>query len=161
MRILLFGILLFLLCCTGGKDQNANLYVEVNESGIYARHFSLPENSDRPIIILLSGSGGSYMRNDVLYGIVQNGYDVFSTAYFGQGDQPREIEHVPIEYVDKVVKRLRRAYNNRKIIIMGISKGAELALLYASKFDGIDGLICYAPASLVIPNHVTVPKEKH
>ncbi len=156
MRVFLLSILFLLHGCAKQPNKSEIPYVEINEPGIHARHFSLAENINRPIIILLSGSGGPYMRGDVLYGIVQNGYDVFSTAYFGQSDQPREIEHVPIEYVDNAIKWLRDTYPRRKIVVMGVSKGAEMALLYASEFDNLDGLICYAPSSIVIPNHVTV-----
>ena len=123
---------------------------------------SNPENIDNPIILILPGSSPGYLPSEVVLGLVENGYDVFSLAYFGIGSLPDRLEEIPLEYFHLAVSEIRSLINspNRKIVLLGISKGAEGALLYASRFKDIDGLILYAPGSWVLPNHVDRRMDK-
>ncbi|MCI4671908.1 MAG: hypothetical protein MRZ79_27445 [Bacteroidia bacterium] len=146
------------LCWFSGCAQDSGrISVEkITANGIQARLIQKAENNDRPLIILVPGSGGSFIPNQALEGLVNGGYNVLSIAYFGKKGLPKEIELVPLEYLEKVVRWAKNKYSNSKIVLLGISKGAEYSTVFASKYDLLDGLICYSPSSFVLPRHVGV-----
>ena len=148
-------IITILLSC-----QKAALSIDVKaveENGIVGEYLFQKENIQNPIIVILPGSGNGLLPARELEGLVQEGYDVFSVAYQGQKLLPKRINRIPIEYLKKCIDWAQtKNEGTRKIILLGISRGAELALLYASKFDNIDGLIGYSPSNIVLPDHVGV-----
>lgn len=150
LRFLLFIILI------GCQNAPINFEIDIiNENGIIGEYLHKIENEANPILILLPGSGKPLLDTEELAGIVEDGYDIISLAYFGKRPLPKRIAEVPIEYIESAINWTRgQIQEKRKIILVGISKGAELALLYSSIYDNIDGLICYAPSILVLPDHV-------
>ena len=151
-RILFFLSLTWCFACHSGEKEIP--FDEITKYGIRAKFYKVPENSLNPIIVLLSGSGGSFISDHAIKGLLLSGYDVFSLAYFGLKGLPSVIEHVPLEYVHQAISYVKKEAPDRKVVLLGISKGAELALCYASRYSAIDGLICYAPSSIVLPHHV-------
>ncbi|MEO0341457.1 MAG: acyl-CoA thioester hydrolase/BAAT C-terminal domain-containing protein, partial [Bacteroidota bacterium] len=117
-------------------------------------------NEERPLIVFLSGSRAGFIRKDAIHGLVRSGYDILSLAYFGLKGLPQNLEAVPFEYLDGAIKWAKIRFPDRKIVLMGVSKGAEYALSYASYLPNVDGLIAYGPSAIVIPNHVGVPEEQ-
>lgn len=159
MKNILFVLFVFsMLSC---QHEPINFKVDtIDESGIIGVHLSKIENGANPILIILPGSGKALLDKEEISGIVADGYDVLSLAYYGKKHLPKRISKVPVEYVNKAVKWTRSKMDpGRKIVLTGISKGAELALLYASLYDNIDGLICYSPSILVLPDHVGIPDK--
>lgn len=140
------------MACHSGEKEIP--FDEIKEYGIRAKYYKVPEGSSNPIIVLLPGSGGSFIPGRAIKGLLQSGYDVFSLAYFGLKGLPPVIEHVPLEYVHQAISYVKKEAPDRKVVMLGISKGAELALSYASRYSAIDALICYAPSSIVLPYHV-------
>ena len=76
--------------------------------------------------MVVPGSGGSYLPDKYLFGLVQSGFDVLSTAYIGKKGLPSKIEHVPLEYLERILITVKERFPNRKIVLLGISKGAEI-----------------------------------
>ena len=132
--ILLFG------CSSESEGISIN---SITDNNISAKYISNSKNSNRPLVIIVPGSGGSFIPNKKLFGLVTSGYDVLSIAYFGEKNLPKKIELVPLEYLKKVVLWSKNEFPEREIVLLGISKGAEYCLTFASNFDLIDGLICY------------------
>ncbi len=132
----------------------------IEEAGVYAQLMEKQGNEDKVLIVLVPGSRPGFIKQEALFGLVKSGYDVLSIAYFGYADLVPQLEAVPLEYLNNCIVWAQKRFPNRKIVLMGISKGAEYALSYASYFDRIDGLIAYSPSCLVIPNHVGVPENK-
>ncbi len=157
------SFLISLLCfVVFGCVQNPNgIEIQILDSNqIYSRLITSKNNVVRPLVIVVPGSGGSYLPDKRLYGLVTSGYDVLSIAYFGKRGLPSKIEHVPLEYLEKVVTTIRKKYSYEKIVLLGISKGAEYTLVFASHFDMVDGIICYSPSSFVLPNHVDLKENE-
>ena len=131
----------------------------IGANDISAKLISKANNSTRPLLIVVPGSGGSFIPSEKLFGLVLSGYDVLSIAYFGEKNLPKMIELIPLEYLQKVVLWSKSKFSGRKIVLLGISKGAEYSLAFASNFDLIDGLICYSPSSFILPNHIGLQDE--
>jgi dienelactone hydrolase len=102
-----------------------------------------------PAVIVLGGSEGGIPRDRAAL-IASHGYVTLALAYFGLDPLPRELERVPLEYVDKAIDWLRGqpAVNRERIGIFGLSKGAELALLTASRNPAVGAVIAIAPSSV-------------
>lgn len=122
--------------------------------GFNAKTMSKPINAANPLIITLHGSSGGYLPDDLLRPLVQKGYDVVNLSYFGSKGLPERIELIPIEYIKGAVDHYRQIYPKRKIVLLGVSRGAELALLYGSYFKNINGIIAYSPSSIVLPESI-------
>ncbi|MCX8472047.1 MAG: hypothetical protein ORN85_00215 [Sediminibacterium sp.] len=72
-------------------------------------------------------------------------------AYFGEGDLPKQLELIPLEYLDLAIKWLDSINKGSKYNygLIGISKGAELSLIQASRLDRFKFVIALAPSSVV------------
>jgi dienelactone hydrolase len=87
------------------------------------------------------------------------GYAVLSMAYFKAPGRPEKLEEIPLEYFEQAMKRIGRhpAVDSTRIIVLGVSRGAELALLLASEYPQIKGVVAYAPGCLILPSDTKSP----
>lgn len=120
--------------------------------GFDADHFA-SETNGRYGVIVLTGSGGG-KANDTARLIAEMGYDVLSLAYFdrtGSALVPETLEMIPLEYFDAPKKWLMGRSNTRDdgVVIYGLSKGAELALVLASHDSDYKAVIALAPSHVV------------
>lgn len=107
--------------------------------------------SDRPnnrTILWLGGSGSNLAINSVIAApLAAHGFNVLAVAYFGEKGLPSRLSRIPLEYFESVITWLG---NNpftagKGIQILGMSKGAELALLLASRYPTITRVAAWAP----------------
>lgn len=101
-------------------------------------------------ILVLGGSGGglpSHLANKM----ADYGHSVLSVAYFKAEGLPSELHQVPLEYFDAPKRWLAAQPDTRNdgLLVAGWSKGAELALLLASRDPLIKGVVGIAPSSVV------------
>ena len=96
----------------------------------------------KPAVILLAGSSGQFQPDKAVY-LAARDYVVMDLQYVGMGPLPERLERIPLEYLDTAVRRLAAQPNvdSDAIALMGRSKGAEYALLYASYFDTVASVI--------------------
>ena len=104
-------------------------------------------------VIVLTGSGGG-KANDTAGRIAAMGYDVLSVAYFdraGSAIVPETLELIPLEYFSAPKKWLMERPKTRSdgVILYGLSKGAELALVLASFDDQYRTVVALAPSHVV------------
>jgi esterase/lipase len=107
--------------------------------------------SDRPennTILWLGGSGSNLAINaPIAAALASHGFNVLAVAYFGEKGLPPTLSRIPLEYFEKVFAWLK---NNpitagKEIQILGMSKGAELALILASRYPFINRIALFAP----------------
>ena len=81
----------------------------------------------------------------------QMGYPTLGIGYFKTPNTPQKLEMIPLEYIFQAINAFcdRPELRGKKIVIDGVSKGAELALLVASMTDKIDGVVAMAPSAVV------------
>jgi dienelactone hydrolase len=123
---------------------------ELSESGLVGTLFEHSDGKRRPGILVLGGSEGGNSAADIAYQLAGNGYTTLSLAYFGAAGVPAQLAEIPLEYFAKALGYLRERSSVRaeRIAIFATSKGAEAALLVASHYHGIAGVIAYAPSSV-------------
>jgi hypothetical protein len=124
---------------------------------------SLPGKEKRPVVIVLGGSdGGSKVAREMAGSFAAHGFSSIGLAYYSPGDDwsntVRELPSLPRSFVDIPVDRLEEVYtwlksrgdvDSDRIAIWGYSKGAEFALIAASKMPWVKTVAAIAPSDVV------------
>ena len=115
-----------------------------------AEYFPPSVESGNVAIMILGGSEGG-MPNRNVEPFTAKGYPCFKVGYFNTENTPDHLEMIPLEYFEKAIERFKSypEVGDKKVVIFGGSKGGELALLLASKYQEIEGVIVRVPSSVV------------
>ena len=126
----------------------------INLNGFQAKYFAKDNLTNETAIVLIGGGQwGDYWANE----FSTQEMVALSLPYTGLEGLPELPEDIALEYFENAIKWLRsqKEVNSEKIIVMGASKNAELALIIASTFtDAIKGVIAYSPSSVSWSNTV-------
>ncbi|MEZ6072212.1 MAG: alpha/beta fold hydrolase [Pirellulales bacterium] len=101
-------------------------------------------------VLVLGGSeGGKPSR--LAQGLAAKGFAVLAVAYFKAEGTPDYLDMIPLEYFEQPLEWLasQEAVRDGKIVVIGGSKGGELALLLASRHPEIAGVVAISPSSVV------------
>ena len=138
----------------GAEDVAVQEVREAGVVGVFARDQS---SEPQPAVIVLGGSeGGLYTARWAAPLLASHGYSVLGLAYF-QGGEPElstlapNLEHISLETVEAARNWLSRqpGVDPDRIAIVGVSKGAELALLAGSTFPWVSVVGAFAPSHVV------------
>lgn len=125
---------------------------EVREKGLVATFFKPQGDRPRPGIILVGGSEGGigWQRNTGAI-LASHGYATLALAYFGMEGIAKDLQKVPLEYCQEAITWMTAhpSVDSRRLAAVGVSKGAELALLLGSWFPQIKAVAAYAPSAVV------------
>lgn len=106
----------------------------------------------RPVILLLGGSEGGLARDparqaEALQGA---GFNVMHLAYHNAPGKPASLSRVPLEDFARGLAwlRARPGVDGSRVAIVGYSKGAEAALLVATRTPGIRAIVAGMPSSV-------------
>lgn len=136
----------------------------VREQGLAGTLF-LPETSEpQPGIIVVGGSGGGLREHQAAL-FASRGYAALALAYFRFEHLPEGLVNIPLEYFETAIRwmQTQRQVMRDKLVVVGTSRGGELALLVAATFPEIKAVVAYAPSSVLwggvtnIPGDVTKP----
>lgn len=127
---------------------------KIDQDGIKG-NFYLSQNTKNSAAILLIGGGpwGDYWGSE----FAKKGFVGLSLPYTRLDGLPQLPEEIPLEYFQKALIWLSEQpkVNSDKIMVMGASRNAELALLIASYFpELVSGAIAYSPSSVSWSNTV-------
>lgn len=119
----------------------------------YGRVFYDEKLTEQPAIIVLSGSDGRIEKaQNIAQLFASHGFVSLAVCYFGLEGLTKNLEKIPIEIIEKsanYLKSLPQVDPNR-IGIYGRSKGAELALVVATYFEGFKCIVVNSPTNLVL-----------
>lgn len=126
----------------------------IKENGFQA-NFYAQENTTNTTAVVFIGGGqwGDYWGVEM----AQRGFVGLSLAYTGYEGLPKLPEEIPLEYFEEAFKWLgeQAEVNPEKIIVMGASRNAELALVLASNLpELVSGAIAFSPSSVSWSNTV-------
>jgi esterase/lipase len=114
----------------------------------FVGEFFYSDHPENKTILWLGGSGSNLAINaPIAAALASHGFNVLAVAYFGEKGLPPQLSRIPLEYFEKVFAWLQ---NNsltagKEIQILGMSKGAELALILASRHPFITKVALFAP----------------
>ena len=132
------------------KKQTWIQEFSVAEDGFYGQLYR-PEKDSYPnkAALILGGAGVPYAATLMeAEAFAEMGITSLAVGYFGVKDTPKALMRVPIEYVEKAADRLH-SMDVKTVIAVGISKGAELALVSASLLPQINAVIAFSPSARV------------
>ena len=107
------------------------------------------DRTKQKVVIVMSGSnGGMSLTEKEAQFYHQHGIPALALALFKTKQTQKDLDRVPVEYVERAIAWLKkRGY--QRIAIDGTSKGSELALLAGSMFPEITCVIARVPSYFV------------
>jgi dienelactone hydrolase len=102
-----------------------------------------------PLVIVLGGSGGGFDLDKAAV-LSRHGFATLAIAYFGIPPLPTWLHRIPLDYFEAAFAWLaaQPEVDLNRLGILGVSRGAELALLLASTFPQIRAVVAFAPSSV-------------
>lgn len=149
---------------TSGAPSSAlkgSVVLPVSADGLDADFFSAASPGARKAIVLLGGSEGGRSwshRPDFIQALIERGFCVLSLSYFGTAKLPTNLRAIPLEYFDRAFHWLSSQPDRvvpGRYALVGVSRGAELALVLASRRDDVKAVVAIAPSSVVFPGPPT------
>jgi pimeloyl-ACP methyl ester carboxylesterase len=107
-----------------------------------------------PIVAFGGSEGGITGGEGYAARMASWGHPVLALAYFNAPGVPSALAEIPLEYFGKAFAYLdgRMEVAHGRAIVMGGSRGGELALLLGSKFPNVVGVVADAPSAYVWPS---------
>lgn len=111
----------------------------------------LPEDSagrpPLPVVVVLGGSGGGFDLDKAAL-LARHGFATLALAYFGVPPLPTWLHRIPLEYFEAAFAWLasQPEIDTQRMGVLGVSRGAELALLLGSRLPQIRTVVGYAPS---------------
>ena len=106
------------------------------------------DHPDNKTIVWLGGSGSGLGVNSPIAAVLaSHGFNVLSLPFFGEKGLPAQLSEIPLEYFERAFSWLAKSpiTGGKEVCILGMSKGAELALILASKYPFITRVAVFAP----------------
>ena len=126
--------------------------VEIRTPELFADyHEAEPATASPGAVIVLGGSeGGIQSATGIARRLAEAGFSSLAVSYFGSEGQSTVLNEIPLEQMTAARAWLEaRPGQTGGIAIIGASKGAELALLTASRDPAIRAVVAGVPSSVV------------
>ena len=147
--ILIIGFI-FLISCVSKVPKN---YGKV-ESELF-----LSKIKNQPLIVAIGGSEGGMIyaeepTKEFRDKALANGYAILSIGYFGTENTPSDIDRISLDAIYDTIQNYRThpLINGNIVAILGSSRGGELVLNLASKYEDFSAIIVIAPSNVSLPN---------
>jgi dienelactone hydrolase len=136
--------------------SSPDVHVErVTTDGLAAELWLPAGSSGRVPIVAFGGSEGGILGGEGYAARMASwGHPVLALAYFNAPGLPSALSEIPLEYFGKAFAYLdgRPEVAHGRAIVMGASRGGELALLLGSKLPNVVGVVADAPSAYVWPS---------
>lgn len=122
--------------------------IEVRDDGLVATWFAPAGDLPQPALLVLGGSeGGKQTSTRMAAGLYAQGYATLALAYFDDEGLPKQLQAIPLEYFVRALDWLARqpGVDPARIGVVGGSKGAEAALLLASRDHRVRAVVASTP----------------
>jgi dienelactone hydrolase len=118
-----------------------------------ANYFAPSNPGPHPAILLLGGSEGSLRETRNIYAraLAAQGYAVLYPGYYKTREDNRSFDMVPLETFDRALVWMaaRPEIDASRMAVIGHSKGAEAALIVASRHPEIRAVVAAMPSDVV------------
>ncbi len=125
----------------------------VRTDGLVGTFYEPSGGGRHPAIIVLGGSGGGIPpAAGPAGGLASHGYAVLALAYFGVEGLPPVLSNIRLEYFGTALRWLatQPSVDTTRLGVLGVSRGAELALLLGVTYPGaFHTVIAYLPSNVI------------
>lgn len=118
----------------------------------------LGESNNQPLVVFFGGSEGGNIwagdnKKEFRDKLIGHGYAVLTIGYFGLKKTPKMLDRISIDAISDSIAQLANnlQINDKKIAIIGGSRGSELILNLASRYEQFNTVIA------ITPSHVSFP----
>jgi uncharacterized protein len=126
--------------------------------GIVEAKLFLGETEKQPLIVAFGGGGGENDWNrKYLKGkrdsLINMGYAVLAIGYFRSNGTPKKLDRISLDAIRDTILSVAQhpKIDKSQIILMGGSRGGELVLNLASKYDDFKGVIAMSSSNVSFP----------
>lgn len=124
--------------------------LSLQDAGFVGQFYAAQDAASRPSVLVLGGADGG-LPTALAETFAALGYPTLAVAYFGLDGLPAELEMIPLEYFAAPKRWLQQRTQQQAYLLAGWSKGAELALLLASRDKAVRGVIAISPSAVTWP----------
>jgi len=121
----------------------------INKDGVVGELF-IPDKPrlDHTLTVVLGGSSGGLRHAPLAECLAKYGIPSFALAYFGVGELPPKLDGISLEYFFDAFSFLlnRDEFKEHRLVCLGHSRGAELALQLATTSQSFAGVIATSPS---------------
>jgi len=125
----------------------------VRDSGLVGSFYEPAGPGRHPAFLVLGGSGGGIPPPlGPAGGLASRGYAVLSLAYFRAPGLPSTLSNIPLEYFAAALKWMSAhpSVDPSRVGVIGLSRGAELALLLGTILPGFRAVVAYMPSNVIV-----------
>lgn len=103
-------------------------------------------------VLVLGGSEGGMPTRRAAW-LASHGYAALALCYFHCEGRPESLLNIPLEYFGAALKWLmeRPEVDGTRLVVMGTSRGGELALQLGSMYTALKAVVAYVPANVRYP----------
>lgn len=129
--------------------------------GMLDTHLYLSHSESQPLIVAFGGgSGGNDWERNYLKDkrdeFLTRGFAVLAIGYFNTEQSPGTLDRISLNAISDSVLQIAKRFpqlDSSRIILLGASKGGELALNLASRFSHFKGVIALSTSHVSFPAH--------
>lgn len=166
LKLTLWTLAAVLALCAAGVGYVLHSVYSFDTETLPERHAQVDarlfasEGPPRPLIVGLGGAEGrnawasSYWKPQ-RERFEQEGYALLALGYFGLPNTPERLDRIALDGVHAAILAAQEdpRVSPQCVILLGGSKGAELALALASHYDDIDAVVALSPGDTVFAAH--------
>ena len=140
-------------CAAGPGEVSASVIQAeaVSGFGFVGRLFTPATGRQRTAVIMVTGSEGGFASEAYGRDLAEAGFPCLQVAYLqDQQGAPTGVPAVgpfPLESLFRAIEwmRSRPSASPTSVVLMGLSRGAEMVLLVASMRSDVDGVVAFSP----------------
>jgi len=128
------------------------------EQGIVETKLFLGKGEKQPLIVAFGGGGGGndWSRNYVKAkrdSLNNKGYAILAIGYFNSNGTPSSLDRISLDAIRDAIVSIAKnpKIDGSRIILMGGSRGGELALNLASRYNAFKGVIAMSSSNVSFP----------
>jgi dienelactone hydrolase len=133
------------------RHPGTDMSTALSHDELVGEVFKPAEGETGPGVILLHGSGGGYSLRYRAGLLARQGFTALALKYIGAPGLPEKVAEIPLEYVQTAIEWFldHDAVASSQVGLLGISKGAELALLAGSQFETVGAVVSLSGSGVV------------
>ena len=122
------------------------------EATFLAELHSADRAEARHAVAVIGGSGGGLaLASEQAAAFAESGIDALGIAYFKEPGLPETLAEIPLEYFAAALDWFHGAVKAERLVVMGISRGSEAALLLGVHFPQLVGAVAaMVPGNVVL-----------